>query len=431
MGAGGQSSVSDENKGKEGNERFHISPSKRTSSLAGFGFDDTIKNYNSTPLAERKLFMPQIHFLSQNRPGPRMGMGHYERLLIETLGRETSPKNNSEWQFNITFEGRKPNLSLPRESLETTLDNTDFLGYSTARLAKLPFAAATALLNLRFRDKPAVYHSLGLSFPLPNNAPGVFTIHDLPPARFSDEGQLAFWAKKAAQSARFVMTPSHFAKAELVELLDLSAEKVIVVPYGCEHDRYHPDVVPAPATQLKSWGIKGEFLLYAGGFTRRKNVAALLEAWKQIAPDYPDLTLVLAGPQAKLTALAKAAAAPRVWPMGYVPHGQMPALMKAARALVFPSIYEGFGLPPQEAMALGVPVIISAQGGATPEVVGDAGVTALDGSAAAIAGAMRQLLDDEALQAQLKIAGPQRVARFSWQEHARQVLEVYRRAMEG
>ena len=370
--------------------------------------------------------MPQIHFLSQNRPGPQMGMGHYERMLLAALGR-VAPRDD--WQFDITFEGRKPAQPLDVAAFDAMLSHADFLGYSTARLAKLPIGAAQILLNLRFKNKPAVTHSLALSFPLPTNAPGVFTIHDLPPARFKDEGQIAPWAKRAAQNARFVMTPSEFAKRELVELLDLPDERVVVIPYGCEHERYHSDVKAASKEQLKSWGIEGEFLLYAGGFTRRKNVAALLDAWKQIAADYPDLTLVLAGPQAKLTALADAATAPRVLPMGYVPHLQMPSLMKAARALVFPSIYEGFGLPPLEAMALGVPVLICSQGGATPEVVGDAGVIARDGSANALADAMRELLDDEALQERLKLAGPQRAQMFDWGLHARAVLDVYRRAM--
>ncbi len=372
--------------------------------------------------------MRLVHFLSQNRPGPQMGMGHYERMLIAALSREA---NSDDWQFDITFEGRKPDQPLDVAAFDSMLKRADFLGYSTARLAKLPLSAAQTLLNLRFKNKPALYHSLALSFPLPTNAPGVFTIHDLPPARFADEGKLAPWAKRAAQNARFIMTPSQFAKRELVGILGLPDERVIVIPYGCEHDRYHLNVERADENQVKSWGINGEFLLYAGGFTRRKNVAALLQAWKKIAADYPDLTLVLAGPQAKLTELAEAATAPRVLPMGYVPHLQMPSLMKAARALVFPSIYEGFGLPPQEAMALGVPVIISAQGGATPEVVGDAGVIARDGSADALANAMRELLDDEALQQRLKLAGLNRAKAFDWGLHARAVLDVYRRAMNG
>ena len=374
--------------------------------------------------------MPQVHFLSQNRPGPQMGMGHYERLLIQHLGR-IALEDKDDWQFGITFVGRKPGEALDVAALDATLNRADYLGFSSARLAGLPLAAVQTLLNLRAAKKPDIYHSLALSFPLPTHAPGVFTIHDLPPARFDDEGKLAPWAKKAAQAARFVMTPSEFAKRELVELLKLPDEKVVVIPYGCEHDRYHPDVAPADQNQLKEWGIEGEFLLYVGGFTRRKNVAALLEAWKSIAPHYSELSLVLAGPQEKLTELAQAATAPRVVPMGYVSHLQMPTLMKAARALVFPSTYEGFGLPPLEAMALGVPVLISAQGGATPEVVGDAGVVARDGSAPALAEAMHELLGDEALQARLKLAGPQRAAQFDWDAHARAVLSVYRRALEN
>lgn len=372
--------------------------------------------------------MTQVHFLSQNRPGPQMGMGHYERLLIQHLG-TIAPNEKDDWQFEMTFAGRKPDLPLDVAALDPALNHADFLGFSTARLAGLPLAAVQTLLNLRSAKKPDIVHSLALSFPLPTRAPGVFTIHDLPPARFSDEGQLAPWAKKAARAARFVMTPSEFAKRELVELLNLPAEKVIVIPYGCEHDRYHPNVTPADQNQLKSWNIEGEFLLYAGGFTRRKNVAALLEAWKSVAPNYPELTLVLAGPQAQLSALADAATAPRVVSMGYVSFEQMPALMKAARALVFPSIYEGFGLPPLEAMALGVPVIISAQGGATPEVVSDAGAVAADGSAQALAETIRELLNDESLQTRLKVAGPARAQSFDWDAHARAVLDVYRRAM--
>ena len=358
-----------------------------------------------------------------------MGMGHYERLLIQHLGR-VAPKEEDDWRFDMTFEGRNPSVPLDVAALDATLSHADFLGFSTARLAGLPLAAVQTLLNLRSASSPDIVHSLALSFPLPTRAPGVFTIHDLPPARFDDEGQLAPWAKKAAQRARFVMTPSEFAKRELVELLNLPDEKIVVIPYGCEHDRYHPGVAPADENQLKEWGIEGDFLLYAGGFTRRKNVAALLEAWKLIAPDYPDLSLVLAGPQARLSALADAATAPRVLPIGYVAFEQMPGLMKAARALVFPSIYEGFGLPPLEAMALGVPVLISAQGGATPEVVGDAGAVAADGSADALAQALRQLLGDEALRERLKSAGPQRAQMFDWDAHARAVLEVYRRALD-
>ena len=356
-----------------------------------------------------------------------MGMGHYERLLIQTLGQETL--GSDEWRFDITFEGRPTPQPIDAESLDAALDKADFLGYSTARLAKVPLAAATTLLNLRFGARPDVYHSLALSFPLPTNAPGVFTIHDLPPARFPDEGTLAPWHKRAAQAAQFVMTPSEFARGELIELLDLAPEKVVVIPYGCEHDRYHPTVPPADISQLKEWGIEGDFVLYAGGFTRRKNVAALLQAWKQLAPRFPELTLVLAGPQAKLAELARAANAPRVYAMGYVAHLDMPSLMKAARALVFPSIYEGFGLPPQEAMALGVPVVVSKAGGAVPEVVGDAGVLAEDGSAESLGDALGKLLGDAALQEQLKEAGPQRAQLFSWPEHARRVLEVYRRAI--
>jgi glycosyltransferase involved in cell wall biosynthesis len=104
----------------------------------------------------------------------------------------------------------------------------------------------------------------------------------------------------------------------------------------------------------------------------------------------------------------------------------LPSVLKAATALVFPSIYEGFGMPPQEAMALGVPVVAVRSGGAIPEVVGDAGILAENGSPDSIAASVQQLLDNEDLAQKLKTEGPKRVQRFSWQKHAEEVLDVYK-----
>lgn len=374
--------------------------------------------YKSSALPTR-----HIRFLSVNRPGPYMGMGHYERLLIQSLGSSTQ----NGWSFDITFSGRTPEAPIPDGALDPTLQRADFLGISTARVANLPFPLMRFVMNQRLRGlQTDVFHSLALTFPPPSSAPAVFTIHDLPSAHFPDEGQVPKWAKKAAQSAAAVITPSRFAKDELVEILDLAPEQVHVIYYGCEHDRFHPAVVPASSQELGSHGIKGDFLLYVGGFTRRKNVRALLEAWRSIEMHHRDLTLVLVGPTQQLKSLSEAVNAPRVIVSGYMNHLILPGVMKAARALVFPSIYEGFGLPPQEAMALGVPVLGTKVGGAVPEIVGDAGVLAEDGTALALAVALEKLLHDSELQKRLKVAGPQQVQQFSWAKHAEEVLDIYR-----
>ena len=207
-----------------------------------------------------------------------------------------------------------------------------------------------------------------------------------------------------------------------------AAPRVHVVPNGYERDVFHPDVVPLDAQALAARGIPGPFLLYSGGGTRRKNVRALLDAWAMLAPRHPDLTLALAGPTALLKALAAESPAPRVVVVGYLERDVLPRMLKAATALVYPSIYEDFGLPPLEAMALGVPVV-AVRAGAVPEVTGDCAVLAEDGDAASLAAAIESLLSDPARAESLRRCGPERACRFSWEAHAAQVLDVYREVM--
>ncbi len=371
-----------------------------------------------------------VNFLSHNRPGPRMGMGHYERLLIHHLLQET--RASDEWQFDISFDGRAPESPIAPDSIEAGLKSVNFLGFSTSRLQQLPWPVARILLNQRLpKPRPSITHSLALSFPAPSGAPSVITIHDLPPARFPDEGTVPAWAKVVAQRAQAIITPSEFAKAELIELLQVRPERVHSIPYGCEHDRFHPAVVPADAATLKKLDIPPNFLIYVGGFTQRKNVRGMLGAWELIEAQYPDLSLVLVGPAEQLKALAAEANLPRVIVPGYMDRDTLPGIIKASKALVCPAIYEGFGMPPQEAMALGVPVVAVRSGGAIPEVVGEAGILSADGTPEVFAAAMRQMLDSESLQNQYKAAGPQRVQRFSWTKHAHQVLDLYRSVLIG
>ena len=369
---------------------------------------------NSPPL--------HVRFLSQNQPGPRMGMGHYERLLIGSLAASGAVQDG--WRFDIRFAGRVPRAAL-EVSEGTGLTGATCEGYSPDRLADLPWSAARAILGLTRRlPPPDLYHSLSLAYPPPAGRPAVYTIHDLPPARFNDEGRLPRWAKDAAQSASAIFTPSEFAKSELVTLLDLPPNRVHVVPNGYERDAFHPGVAAADPAALAAYGIHGPFLLYVGGFTRRKNVRALLAAWEQVAPHFPDLSLALAGPTEPLAALAAGSPAPRVIAAGYMDRAALPGVLKAAAALVYPSIYEGFGLPPLEAMAVGVPVV-AVRAGAVPEVTGECAVLAEDGSPDSLAGALEFLLENPSLAASLRLNGPAQADCFSWAGHAAQVLDIY------
>jgi glycosyltransferase involved in cell wall biosynthesis len=273
-----------------------------------------------------------------------MGMGHYERFLIHNLIKETQAPHG-DWKFSITFDGRTPPHPVTPDSVEPGLGCVDFLGISTCRFQNTPWRVTQACLNRRFRNNKArLYHSLALSYPPPDNRPAVLSIHDLPPARFPDEGLLPAWSKKVARAAAAILTPSQFARGELIELLDVAPERVHVVPYGCEHDRFHPAIPAADADTLARYGITTPFIIYVGGFTRRKNVPNLLAAWRAVEAHYPELSLVMVGPEEPLRSLARDAGAPRVVVPGYMGLDTLPPVIKAATALVFPSIYEGFGI---------------------------------------------------------------------------------------
>lgn len=364
-----------------------------------------------------------IQYLSQNRPGALMGMGHYERLLFAHL----TSLARDQYSFGITFSGRAPEEKLDAAQLAPNLESVSFLGLSTERLFNRSWSLTQFVMRRQIKQTaPTLYHSLSAAFPVPRHpqSAGIYCIHDLPPARFNDEGRIPAWIKQAVHEAQLIHTPSQFAKDELVELLGLPAEKIQVVFNGCEHDFFHPGVAPMEPEALRALGVQGPFLVYVGGVTQRKNVASLLQAWKTISREYPDLSLVLAGPREGLQAHLQAVGGERVIVAGYLDRVELAGVMKASQGLVFPSIYEGFGLPPLEAMALGVPVI-AVYAGAIPEVVGDCGVLAQSGEPEALVTAIRQSLDDSNARNDRMRRGRVRAQLFSWPEHARQILDIY------
>jgi alpha-1,3-rhamnosyl/mannosyltransferase len=357
-----------------------------------------------------------------------MGMGHYDRLLVRSVSKNNT---DSRWAFDIVFAGRSTEQKLDPKLIDPGLENASFIGFSPTRLYRLPWPLTQQAITMADRgEKPDIYHSLSLGFPCPQGKPAVYTIHDLPPTRFPDEGDIPSWGGQAARLSKAIIVPSEFAKNEIVEHLNVSPERVRVIQYGCEHDVFHPGVEPASTATLRSYGLNGPFLFYAGGFTRRKNVRELLRAWSEIAPKYAGVQLALAGPTDQLKALVAEMNPPQTVVLGYLPHETLRAILKAAQALVCPSIYEGFGLPPLEAMALGVPVI-GVCAGAVPEVVGDAAILAEDGSAEALSGAMEMFFSDSALAERLREQGPERAKLYSWDRYAEQVFSIYREVTQA
>lgn len=351
-----------------------------------------------------------------------MGMGHYEQMLLTHLlprMRECHP----DWRFTLTYSGRDDGSALPDGPPFSNFDEIGFLGFSVERLLGLPLGLAQRAVSTRLgkpaRGNAVLFHALSLGFPTPRAGASVISIHDAAPLRFSDEGTFPKWASSAARAANRVLTLSEFSKRELTECLNLNPARVEVALCGCEHEIFQPNVAPLNREELSTLGIEGAFVLYAGGSSARKNLGSLLEAWQNIRADYPQIVLALTGAPGAAQEKRE-----QVIHLGHVPRATLPRLMKAARALIFPSTYEGFGLPPLEALALGVPVV-AVNAGPMPEVVGEAGLLSPDGTPESLARSLRHVLDDETLRAEYSRRGPLQAQNFSWTSHAAQVLALY------
>ncbi|HLG91738.1 MAG TPA: glycosyltransferase family 1 protein, partial [Acidimicrobiales bacterium] len=174
------------------------------------------------------------------------------------------------------------------------------------------------------------------------------------------------------------------------------------------------------------------YVLSLGTLEPRKDVPGLLAAFERLAGSHPGLRLVVAGPDGWGTAafeqaLGRSPFADRVVRLGYLGQAERAGLLRGAAVFAYPSVYEGFGLPPLEAMAVGVPVVCT-RAGALPEVVGQAALLVEPGDPEALAGAIACLLDDQAARARLIEAGRRRAAEFSWGSCAAGLEALYRRA---
>jgi glycosyltransferase involved in cell wall biosynthesis len=264
-----------------------------------------------------------------------------------------------------------------------------------------------------------IVHLLGLDLPPPRRKSFVAMVHDLSPLHYDDEGTLPPWLGEIVERAALLLTPSAFTANELSRHLGVPGERVRVIGGGPALDARHAE--PLSRSELEQLGIEPPLVLRYGGYTKRKNVPLLLEAWAQV----PIGTLVLAGPPqpARARVLAGAPSLDRVIVLDYVAQTLLARLLRSAAVLVSTSQYEGFGLPPLEALAAGTPTVaVSAP--FVQEVCGDAALL-VEERAEALGEALHQVLVDRELASRLRAAGPLRAARFTWSQVADSVLRAY------
>jgi len=283
--------------------------------------------------------------------------------------------------------------------------------------------------------RPARYHSPYYLMPYGAPCPSIVTVHDLIPMLypryFTALQRLVFGVamRLTARSARWLIADSEATARDLRAQLRVQTDRVIVIHLGVD-----AGLRPAPPAQIEAararHGLPESYVLYVGSNKPHKNLERLIEAYARIAAD-TRAPLVIAGhwdaahPEARIRAEQFNLGDTVRW-LGPLPAADLPALYSGATLFVFPSEYEGFGLPVLEAMACGAPVLC-ANSSSLPEVAGVAATMLDPRHVEGWAHAMARLLADAEQRAQMREAGLRRASLFSWRETARQTLAVYRR----
>ncbi len=357
--------------------------------------------------------------------GQGAGIGRYARELARAL--HALPDGPD----LVLFHNRQPLGRLPIELKE--LPRVEIpLGNKAWRALMLsgPALSATWRRKLPSCD---VFHGTDMIAP-PIPQPTVVTIHDLSVLLYPQVHTLLHrlhlqWSlPRAARRAAAIIADAGSTKADIVAHLKVNPERVHVIPLGVDHTRFYPR--PPREAQRRvnqTLGIEPPYILALGTLEPRKNLAAVLRAYARLKRDAPPL--IVAGArgwgEAAIFDVAQALNLQgRIRITGYIPEDVLPDLYAGAQLFVYPSLYEGFGLPVLEAMACGAPVITSSTS-SLPEVAGEAALLVNPSHPEELAEAMQRALEDEPLRDELRAKGPAQAARFSWERAARETLDIY------
>ena len=322
------------------------------------------------------------------------------------------------------FRNRWPNFRV-----RTTLPHTP--------LIRIPLT-----LSAELRSHPVDVLHVQFTSPPFAPCPVVVSIHDLSfehlPETFNrrSRAQLRFTVRRSARRAARVLALSEHARHDIISTYKIAPDLVIAIPLAAPaHFRPVEDENELQRVR-QTYGINGDYILSVGSIQPRKNLTRLLSAYEGLRRTRPKDSLpqlVLVGKRGWLyreTLKTIEEFGTGVIVTGYVPETDLPALYSGALCFVYPSFFEGFGLPPLEAMKCGTPVITGDRT-SLPEVVGDAGVLVNPFDIEAIASAISTLIDDSGLRSRLRIKSLNRARIFDWRETARRTLEVYKQAADN
>ena len=367
------------------------------------------------------------HLLSSSSSYRAAGISWYIHSLLQHL-----PKAADQHRFTAFLGDNAASRTFP--DLQTRVS-----ALPTARpAARIVWEQLVQPVQL-LRERVDLLHSLAFVQPVVLPCPGIVTIYDLSfilfPQRFQSWRRLYLrWGTAySARRARRVIAISASTRRDIVRLLGVPEAKVDVVPCGVDEDFRPVDQAGLLDELRKKRHLPPRMLLFVGTIEPRKNLVTLLESYSILRERIHPPPLVIAGPkgwrheevfsQARELELLDDVIFP-----GYIPRDELPLWYNAADLFVYPSLYEGFGLPPLEAMACGTPVVAS-DTSSLPEVIGDAGLLVEPSNADEMALAMQRVLTDGDLRKALGKKGLERASTYTWRRAAQDTVKVYDRAV--
>jgi glycosyltransferase involved in cell wall biosynthesis len=380
--------------------------------------------------------MPSVKIAIDIRRMTEFGVGTYIRNVVRTLGR----LDRETTYFLIGSPARLKEIgSLPPNFHAVPLAEPDrsVMGFQEFR---------TIVKRL---DCDLVHIPNLFSIPRALPCPYVMTVHDILDHLARAREQTGVWrslyfqmTKRVLQGAARIFAVSNFTKIEIQKLFAIPAGRIEVV-YNAIDERLLRGHASAADRQLiaERYQVTYPFLLYAGRISSHKNVGRIIEAFSALKTElgkdgaFPDLKLIIIGddvsgnPELRRTVI-RSGVQNDVRFLGFVPIEVLRTFYDSAKIFVFPSLYEGFGLPPLEAMAHGTPVVTS-NVSSLPEVVGNAAVLVHPENVFEIMRALHRVLLDQPLREKMKERSYRQAAKFSWEKSVQRIVEVYREVLSG
>jgi glycosyltransferase involved in cell wall biosynthesis len=364
-------------------------------------------------------------------PPQPVGAGNYIIQLIRAL-----VKANFDHQLVIYTQQHSPDLiNLPADAeVEWRIVSDMTPGF---RLVW----EQTSFPGLIRRDKVNLLHSLHYTKPLRLQCASVVTFHDMTfflyPQLHTRARRLFFppMMKLSAKQADEIVTVSESTRRDVIRLLGVDPDKVSTTQLGVDASFRVIDDLQAKKVIVTKYDLPEEFILYLGTIEPRKNLPLLMRAYRLLVDSGTRLKLILVGKygwmyQEVFNLVSELNLEDMVRFTGYIPQDELPLVYNLASLFVYPTIYEGFGIPVLEAMACGVPVI-SSDIASLPEIVGEAGILVPAGDLGAYFSAMKLVTDDQDLRGKLIDQGKLRASEFSWERTAQLTQQVYQKVLQN